>query len=319
MVAPCSRGSEVKPVVLLQGVATFPRRVRNVRDLDDDPGVLPVSAVLDRLGRTFATFDARTQDSGHVSYGVIDDQGRRWFVKTAGDDVVSPGGTTRPDRIVALRQAAAIQSGLDHPALVPVEAVFEASDGIAVVYDWFEGELLRSPAERREDPAEAHARFRALPAPEVATALDSVIDLHVLLERAGWIAGDFYDGCLMYDFDARAIKVIDLEAYHQGSYINEVGRLPGSTRFMAPEEHMKGAAITASTTVYNLGRMLDIFLRTQPPAVAAIIRRATATAPEARPSSVAELQREWRSALPSEWAARTSAAAVEVTGASPAP
>jgi len=300
--------------------APNPELLHYERDFDDDQGVLPVDAMVDRLGRTFAIFDARTQDSGHVSYGVIDDQGRRWFVKTAGDDTVSPGGATRQERAAALRHAAAIQHGLDHPALVPVEAVIEASDGIAILYRWFDGELLRSPAERRDDPAEAHSRFRALPAPEVATALDSVIDLHVVLERAGWIAGDFYDGCLMYDFDARVIKVIDLEAYHRGSYINEVGRLPGSTRFMAPEEYTKSAAITASTTVYNLGRMLDIFLPTKPPAIAAAVARATATAPEARPSSVAQLQREWLAALPKKWGSGiTSGVVVEGSGANPAP
>jgi len=83
----------------------------------------------------------RTQDSGHSSYGVIDADGRRWFVKTTGDDVGSPGGATRQERAAALRHAAAIQEALDHPALVALEAVIEASDG---VYRWFNGELLRS-------------------------------------------------------------------------------------------------------------------------------------------------------------------------------
>src|SRR5581483_10925284 len=95
------------------------------RDIRDDEESLPASAMLDRLGGTFATFDSRTQDSGHVSYGVIDEQGRRWFVKTAGDDTVSPGGATRQERAEALRQAAAIQHDLDHPALVPLQAVIE--------------------------------------------------------------------------------------------------------------------------------------------------------------------------------------------------
>jgi len=195
---------------------------------------MSVKLVLDRLGRTFATFDARSQDSGHISYGVIDADGRRWFVKTAGDDVDSPGGATRQERAATLRHAAALQEALDHPALVPLEAVIEASDGVLIVHPWFSGELLRSPTERRDDPDEAYSRFRALPMPEIAAALDTVIDFHVTLERSCWIAGDFYDGCLLYDFDTRQIKVIDLEAYHYGPYINGVGRLPGSTRFMAP-------------------------------------------------------------------------------------
>jgi serine/threonine protein kinase len=260
---------------------------------------MSVKLVLDRLGCTFATFDARSQDSGHISYGVIDADGRRWFVKTAGDDVDSPGGATRQERAAALRHAAALQEALDHPALVPLEAVIEASDGVLIVHPWFSGELLRSPTERRDDPDEAYSRFRALPMPEIAAALDTVIDFHVTLERSCWIAGDFYDGCLMYDFDTRQIKVIDLEAYHYGPYINGVGRLPGSTRFMAPEEHTRGALITARTTVYNLGRMLEIFLaRNLPhPGLETVIARATSKEPERRPPSVAALQKEWRSSL----------------------
>src|SRR5580693_5444246 len=41
-------------------------------------------AYLGGLGRVFARFDARTQDSGNISFGV-EAGGRRWFVKTAGD------------------------------------------------------------------------------------------------------------------------------------------------------------------------------------------------------------------------------------------
>ncbi len=259
---------------------------------------LPVSALLSRLGDVFATFDARTQDSGHISHGIQGVDGRRWFVKTAGDARDSPGGTTYQERLEALRRAAGIQREVDHPAFVPLDSVVQAADGVLVVYEWFEGELLRSPARRRDDPLEAHSRFRALPLPHILDALDSVIDVHVLLERAGWIAGDFYDGCLMYDFRTHRIKLIDLEAYRRGPSVNEVGRLPGSTRFMAPEEWTIGALINARTTVFNLGRMLEIFLvpRDPDPRVKAVAASATAVLPDERPSSVADLQREWRSA-----------------------
>jgi serine/threonine-protein kinase len=276
------------------------------RPIRDDGGVTTrieshqsVAGAIDQMGQTFAVFDARTQDSGHISYGVLGADGHRWFVKTGGDYSDSPGGTTRASRVEALRRAAAIQDAVDHPVLVPLEAVVEAADGVLIVHAWFEGELLRSPAEKRDDPDEAFSRFRALPVPEIAAALDAVIDVHVALERAGWVAGDFYDGCLMYDFGNRTMKLIDLEAYHRGPYLNDVGRLPGSTRFMAPEEHTKGALIDARTTVYNLGRMLEIFLTDQHPhrALGGVTRRATADLPERRQASVAALQAEWRSAL----------------------
>ena len=174
----------------------------------------------------------------------------------------------------------------------------ETRDGVVLVYDWFDGELLGCPAERRQDPAEAHNRFKALPAPEIAAALDQVLSLHVALEEAGWVAGDFYDGCLMYDFGTAQIIVMDFESYRPGAYVNDRGRLPGSTRFMAPEEHSLGATIDSRTTVFNLGRMLEIFLlaRHDLPSVTALVAGRPPTTPTTRPGSVADLYADWRAA-----------------------
>src|SRR6059058_5730517 len=101
----------------------------------------------------------------------------------------------------------------------------------------------------------------------------------------------------MYDFTKQQLKVIDLECYRRGAYVNEVGRLPGSTRFMAPEEHRKGALIDARTTVFNLGRMIILLSRNPLPALQELTEQATADDPDERPASVTALQRAWRSAL----------------------
>ena len=63
-----------------------------------------------------------------------------------------------------------------------------------------------------------------------------IFELHYELAQTGWIAGDFYDGCLIYDFARQDIHVIDLDGYREGPFINEMGRMFGSSRFMAPEE-----------------------------------------------------------------------------------
>jgi hypothetical protein len=47
---------------------------------------------------------------------------------------------------------------------------------------------------------------------------------------------DFYDGCLLYDFTSQELRVIDLDMYSRGPFTNTMGRIFGSTRFMAPEE-----------------------------------------------------------------------------------
>lgn len=250
------------------------------------------------LGRVFATFGENTQDSGHVSFGVQSPDGERFFVKSAGTDAPSPDGTSFRDRVALLRRAAELQQQVRHPALVPLLRVVEAPDGIAVVYAWFDGQLLRSPKERRDDPDEPFGRFKRLPAAEIIGALDAVIDLHARIEAAGWIAGDLYLGSLMYDFEAREIRVIDFESYHPGPYVNQVGRLPGSTRFMAPEEFTQGAHIDSRTTVFNLGRMVELLLlqHHDAPALVDVAAAATSGSPSGRPPTVGDFQRRWRHA-----------------------
>ena len=263
-----------------------------------EPASGSIRDVVAGLGEEFARFDSRTQDSGHVSYGVVDPDGRRWFVKTSGEDVLSAGGATRDERARSLARSAEVANAFAHPALLPVERILQAEDGLALVTAWFPGELLRSPAERRDDPGEACNRFAALPAEEVVAALDQVVDLHVRLDAAGWTAGDLYDGCLMYDFTRRTITVMDFELYHRGTFVNTVGRLPGSTRFMAPEEFVLGATIDARTTVFTLGRMIELFLLRGHPDHPARDIAALATRPDhsERPQTLARFQEQWRSA-----------------------
>jgi serine/threonine-protein kinase len=204
-------------------------------------------------GDVFAMFDA--QDSGNVSYGVrIGD--RRYFVKTAGR-VVEP---EFPVRVARLRNAVAIAASCTHRALSVLDHVIESPSGPLLIYDWFDGELLGVPSERRDDPTSSFARFRALPAPAIAAALTTIYELHAQLACDGWVAVDFYDGCLMYNFASQELRVIDLDMYSHGPFMNNMGRMFGSTRFMAPEEFEMGARIDERTTVFNLGRAAFVFL-----------------------------------------------------------
>jgi serine/threonine-protein kinase len=87
-----------------------------------------------------------------------------------------------------------------------------------------------------------------------------VFRAHVDLCTNGWVASDFYDGAMIYDFDLHQIRLVDLDMYRQGPFINEMGRMFGSTRFMAPEEFMRGARIDETTTVFTMGRCITVFL-----------------------------------------------------------
>lgn len=165
-----------------------------------------------------------------------------------------------------------------------------------LVYDWFDGELLGVPRPRRDDPASSFQRFRALPATVIAASLTTIFELHAVLARAGWIAVDFYDGSLMFDFASHELRVIDLDLYARGPFTNTMGRRFGSSRFMAPEELELGARIDERTTVFNLGRVACVFLGDRGTAAQlAAATRACSPDPTARFASVGALLTAWLS------------------------
>jgi len=220
---------------------------------------------LARIATIFAVFD-RQQDSGNVSYGICLESGERYFIKTAGD--VDTAEDSRPpllshaERVELLRNAARLADEMGrHPLLPRFHRVIESPVGPMLVYDWIDGELVGVSRQHRNDPASAFQRFRHLPHANVVAAIEQIFELHKRLAEMGWIASDFYDQCLMYDFDHDRLSIIDLDHYHKGdSLANTMGRMLGSSRFMAPEELELGATIDERTTVFTLGRTMAVFL-----------------------------------------------------------
>ncbi|MCB0080154.1 MAG: hypothetical protein KDE47_04465, partial [Caldilineaceae bacterium] len=183
------------------------------------------------IGEIFAVFDQ--QDSGNLSYGVTVD-GQRYFVKTAGDPADTNPYLDHAGRVELLRNGVRLTQSCDHAVLCQLHNVIESPAGPLLVYEWVTGELLGVPRAQRGNPASAYQRFRALPGEEILLVLDQVYDLHRRLAALGWVACDLYDGCLLYDFATKKIRVMDLDTYHQGPFTNTMGRMFGSSRFMAP-------------------------------------------------------------------------------------
>lgn len=170
--------------------------------------VADLRAYLDTTGSVFAVFDQ--QDSGCVSYGVSTRSGR-WFVKTAAE----------PSAVASIERAVALHEAIQHPVIVPLHHRFTAMGRPVLVHPWRDGEVLYHPttarAGGRTDPTSAMARFRASPVPVVETALDQILDAHVAVGLAGFVASDLYDGCFIYDFAAGKMSLVDLDEYRPGS------------------------------------------------------------------------------------------------------
>jgi serine/threonine protein kinase len=256
-----------------------------------------IEPYLDQLGEVFQSF--RDQDSGCTSYGVLV-AGKRWFVKHSDE---SWG-------IASLCRAQDLHSTLCHEALPSLHNAFETLGGLALVFDWVPGELLydytrfRGEAGRR-DPTSPHARFRALPVGRILDALDTIYDVHLLLAARGFVAVDFYDGCILYDFDRARTYLCDLDEYRPGPFLLTGDRLPGSRRFMAPEEWRRGARIDQVTNVFTLGRTALELLgdgTTSPGTwrgshiMREVVVRATSVERGERHQSVREFVQDWRSA-----------------------
>ena len=128
------------------------------------------------------------------------------------------------------------------------------------MYDWVDGVLLRVEPEERTRPGSSFYRFVHQPREAILRALDEIFDVHVRLAERGWIACDFYDGSVIYDFDRKAVHLVDLDLYRQGPFYNGMGRMFGSSRFMAPEEFELGARIDERTTVFTMGRTAAVLL-----------------------------------------------------------
>ena len=267
----------------------------------EDPAVY-----VHRQGSVVAEFGHLTQDSGNVSW-VVDAGDRRLFVKTAGTTGPPPSGAPVPyfdheGRVRQLRNAIDLAYSCRHRALPRLLNVIESPSGPALVYEAAQGELVGAAHGDRETPGSAYQRFAHLPADQLFGVFDVLIDLHLALAKAGWVACDLYDGCLIVDFSTASLMVIDLDSYRRGPTINDMGRMFGASRFMAPEEFEVGALIDERTTVFTLGRLVWHFgtrLTEQAeafcgsPRLAHVIQHACQPSPADRYASVATFADAW--------------------------
>ena len=80
-----------------------------------------------------------------------------------------------------------------------------------------------------------------------------ILDFHIHVMVQGYVAIDFYDGSILYDFQKEMTLLCDIDLYSKRPYINMMGRMWGSSRFMSPEEFEQGAVIDETTNVYLMG------------------------------------------------------------------
>lgn len=257
-----------------------------------------IERFLQEFGKVFKVFDK--QDSGCISYGV-EVNGERWFVKYSNSEKATPH----------LRNAIRFHSDIRSSYIPALHHSFQAASGLALVYEWVEGEVLSPPefagAEGKKNPLSPFYRFRQLTVDQIIKVLTIVYDLHAYIAKVGYIAVDFYAGSMIYDFQADEIRFCDFDHYVKGAFHLEQDRLPGSRSLMAPEEFVKGSLIDQRTNVYTMGAVAFMLLGSSSDRkieywraseeLFAVASKAVSEEREKRYASIHEFNESWLSAI----------------------
>ena len=194
-------------------------------------------------GTVFKVYD--DQDSGNICFGTEKD-GKRYFVKFAGAPTEQFGGDPA-DAISRLKATLPIYSDLKHENLIELIEAKEIGDGFAMVFKWADGDCMG-----RMYPA-AHRRFMQLPVNDRLAVFSDILSFLECVALRKYVAIDFYDGSIMYDFANGKTTICDIDLFRKQPCVNDMGRMWGSSRFQSPEEYQLGAAIDEVTNVYTLG------------------------------------------------------------------
>ena len=255
---------------------------------------------LRKYGKVFQVFD---EQSLNVCFG-IENEGRKRFVKFAGTKPQNyffceqHGGTAMA--IATLKNAVRTYQDLAHPSLITFLEAEEIGGGFAAVFEWTDAigiEPLGSPD---------YLRFMNLPAEAKLRAFADIMAFHAHAAARGYVAIDFYDGSILYDYAAGKVVICDIDFYQKSPYVGEMG-LWGSTRFVSPEECAPGAVMDEVTTVYTMGATAfslfsgnrgnrDIESWQLSRALYDVAKRATSDERSERQQSIQELIEEWEAA-----------------------
>jgi serine/threonine-protein kinase len=248
-----------------------------------------------KYGTVFKVFD--DQDSGNLCFGIANEN-ERYFVKFAGAPT-DRACVSINEAIANLKQAIPIYKDLVHPNLIKYIDSEGIGGGFAMIFEWIDAECLHPmyPMSRK--------KFMQMPMDKRVGIFEDILDFHSHVVAKGYVAIDFYNGSILYDFEREQTIICDIDFYSKAPYTNEMGRLWGSTRFMSPEEFTLGATIDEVTNVYTMGATAfalfadsDRTLEKWPfsKRMHGVVRRAVSDERNDRQQSIQKLIEEWRAA-----------------------
>ncbi len=215
---------------------------------------------LSEYGKVFCVFDAN--DSGNISFGVEDGRAK-YFVKVAGAKTKNYTGDTGR-AVISLQQAMPLYVELKHPSLIELLECRDMGNAYVAVFRWATGDCLFDywnfetyAKEKRLSPM---SKFKNLSVAKRLASFQVIFEFLCHVESKGFVAVDFYDGSILYDFSTDETRICDIDFFRKKPAINNMGAdFWGTKRLKAPEEYVLGASIDAQTNVHTLGALIFHF------------------------------------------------------------
>jgi len=199
---------------------------------------------INKYGKVFKVFD---EQGINFCFGINDGK-NRYFVKFAGAKPIyfdlCNGNTV--SAIDWLKKAVTVYQDLEHSSLIKFIKAEEIGGGYAAVFEWVDAvgiEPLNSPD---------YLKFMQMPVKDKIQAFEDIMTFHAHVAAKGYVAIDFYDGSILYDYNNKKVIICDIDFYQKAPYIGDMG-LWGSSRFVSPEECASGAVMDEITMVYTMG------------------------------------------------------------------
>ena len=200
---------------------------------------------LGEYGKVFKVFD--DQDSGNICFGTEKDE-QKYFIKFAGAKTAEYDGEPC-DAVSRLKATVPIYENLRHKNLIEYMDSKDIGNGFAMIFKWADGECMGRMY------TESHRRFMSLSNDTKLKVFDDILDFMRYIAKQNFVAIDFYDGSIMYDFANQKTIICDIDFFRKSPVVNDMGRMWGSSVFMSPEEFEKGSLLDEVTNIYTLGAM----------------------------------------------------------------
>ncbi len=213
---------------------------------------------INSIGKVFTVFSQN--DSGNISFGV-DNGVEKYFIKVAGLKTARSVCSTK-EAVDSLKAAVQVYEEIEHPNLIKLVSHYAVGNIYVAIFKWVEGDCLFDywnferysidpqiiPPQRRFKQMSIEKRIKS------AEALFSVLEA---VSKSNYVAVDFYDGSIMYDFNTDTTTICDIDFFRKNPTFNDMGEdYWGTKRLKAPEEYIYGAVINEATNVYTLGALL---------------------------------------------------------------